>query len=225
MYKILIVEDDGVIAGVVREHLSRWGYDVRCVEDFSKVLEDFIKYEPQLVLMDVALPFYNGYYWCAEIRKLSRVPVIFISSAGDNMNIVMAVNMGGDDFVPKPFDLEVLRAKIQAILRRTYAYNGQAAWLECRGVLLNTMDGSIMYQGNKTELTRNEFRIMQLLFENIGRTVSREMIMKRLWDDDCFIDDNTLTVNMNRLRRKLEEASITDLIRTKKGMGYLIDGE
>ena len=225
MYKILIVEDDGVIAGVVREYLSRWGYEVRCVEDFSKVLEDFIRYEPQLVLLDVALPFYNGYYWCAEIRKLSRTPVIFISSAGDNMNIVMAVNMGGDDFVPKPFDLEVLRAKIQAVLRRTYAYNEQASYLECRGVLLNTLDGSIMYKGIKTELTRNEFRIMQLLFENIGKTVSRELIMKRLWDDDCFIDDNTLTVNMNRLRRKLEDASITGLIHTKKGMGYLIEAE
>lgn len=225
MYKILIVEDDGVIAGVVREYLSRWGYEVRCVEDFSKVLEDFIKYEPQLVLMDVALPFYNGYYWCAEIRKLSSVPMIFISSAGDNMNIVMAVNMGGDDFVPKPFDLEVLRAKIQAILRRTYAYNEQAAYLEYKGVLFNTLDGSITYRDKKVELTRNELRIMQLLFENIGKTVSRELIMKRLWDADCFIDDNTLTVNMNRLRRKLEEASITDLIHTKKGMGYLLGGE
>lgn len=225
MYKILIVEDDGVISGVVREYLSRWGYEVRCVEDFSKVLEDFIKYEPQLVLMDVALPFYNGYYWCAEIRKLSSVPVVFISSAGDNMNIVMAVNMGGDDFVPKPFDLEVLRAKIQAILRRTYAYNEQAAYLEYKGVLFNTLDGSITYQDKKVELTRNELRIMQLLFENIGKTVTRELIMKRLWDADCFIDDNTLTVNMNRLRRKLEEVSITDLIHTKKGMGYLLGGE
>ncbi len=225
MYKILIVEDDGIISGVVRNYLSRWGYEARCVEDFSKVLEDFIKYEPQLVLMDISLPFYNGYYWCAEIRKLSSAPVIFISSAGDNMNIVMAVNMGGDDFVPKPFDLEVLRAKIQAILRRTYEYNEQTAWLEYRGVLLNTLDGSITYQDKKVELTRNEFRIIQLLFENIGKTVSRESIMKRLWDNDCFIDDNTLTVNMNRLRRKLEEASITDLIRTKKGMGYLIGGE
>lgn len=225
MYKIFIVEDDGVIAGVVREYLSRWGYEVRCVEDFSKVLEDFIKYEPQLVLMDVALPFYNGYHWCAEIRKLSRAPIIFISSAGDNMNIVMAVNMGGDDFVPKPFDLEVLRAKIQAVLRRTYAYNEQTAWLEYNGVMFNTLDGSITCHDKKIELTRNEFRIMQLLFENIGKAVSRELIMKRLWDDDCFIDDNTLTVNMNRLRKKLEEASITDLIRTKKGMGYMIGGE
>lgn len=225
MYKILIVEDDGVIAGVVREYLSRWGYEVRCVEDFGKVLEDFVRYEPQLVLMDISLPFYNGYHWCAEIRKLSRVPVIFISSAGDNMNIVMAVNMGGDDFVPKPFDLEVLRAKIQAVLRRAYAYSEQASYLEYKDVLFNALDGTVTYRGAKLDLTKNEIRIMQLLFENLGKTVSRELIMKRLWDDDCFIDDNTLTVNVNRLRKKLEEASITDLIRTKKGLGYIIGGE
>ncbi len=225
MYKILIIEDDGVIAKVVKEYLNRWGYDVRCTDDFSNVLEDFIKFEPQLVLMDISLPFYNGYYWCAEIRKLSRIPVIFISSASDNMNIVMAVNMGGDDFVPKPFDLEVLRAKVQALLRRTYAYSDQTTWLEHNGVLFNTLDGSITYRGKKIELTKNELKIMQLLFENIGKTVSRELIMKRLWDDDCFVDDNTLTVNMNRLRKKLEEASIIDLIHTKKGMGYLIGGE
>jgi two-component system response regulator protein BraR/BceR len=224
MYKILIIEDDSVIAGVMTEYLARWGYEVRRTQDFEKVLEDFIRFEPQLILMDVVLPYYNGYYWCAEIRKLSRVPVIFISSHGDNMNIVMAVNMGGDDFVPKPFDLEVLRAKVQAVLRRTYAYNEQSVYMEHKGVLLNTLDGSILYQGKKLELTRNEFKIMQLLFENIGKTVSREQMMKRLWDDDCFIDDNTLTVNMNRLRKKLEEASITDLIRTKKGMGYYIEG-
>lgn len=225
MYKIMIVEDDSIIAKVMREYLGRWGYDVRCTEDFSNVLEDFLRFEPQLVLMDISLPFYNGYYWCTEIRKLSRTPVIFISSAGDNMNIVMAVNMGGDDFVPKPFDLEVLHAKIQALLRRTYAYNEQTHWLEHKGIMFNTLDGSIMYQGQKTELTKNEFKIMQLLFENIGKTVSRELIMKRLWDNDCFVDDNTLTVNMNRLRRKLEEASITDFIQTKKGLGYLIGGE
>lgn len=225
MYKILIVEDDDVIANVVREYLNRWGFEVRCTQDFSNVSDDFIKFEPHLVLLDISLPFYNGYYWCAEIRRLSRTPVIFISSASDNMNIVMAVNMGGDDFIPKPFDLEVLRAKIQALLRRTYSYNEQTAWLEHRGVLFNTLDGTIMYRDQKIELTRNEFRIMQVLFENIGRTVSREQLMKRLWDDDCFVDDNTLTVNMNRLRKKLEEASISGLIHTRKGMGYMIGGE
>jgi len=222
MYKILIVEDDEVIAKVVKEYLTRWGYEVKCTEDFSSVLDDFIKFEPHLVLMDITLPFYNGYHWCAEIRRLSSTPVIFISSAADNMNIVMAVNMGGDDFIAKPFDLEVLRAKIQALLRRTYAYNEQNTWLEYKGVFFNTLDGTIMYHDKKVELTKNEFKIMLLLFENIGRIVTRELIMKKLWDDDCFVDDNTLTVNMNRLRKKLEEASITDLIHTKKGMGYFI---
>ncbi len=225
MYKILIVEDDDVIAKVVSEHLDRWGFEVHCTQDFSNVLGDFVKFEPHLVLMDISLPFYNGYYWCAEIRKLSSTPVIFISSVSDNMNIVMAVNMGGDDFIPKPFDLEVLRVKIQALLRRTYSYNEQSVWLEHKGILFNTLDGTIMYQDQKIELTRNEFKIMHVLFENIGRTVSREQIMKRLWDDDCFVDDNTLTVNMNRLRKKLEEASITGLIQTRKGIGYMIGGD
>lgn len=221
MYKILIVEDDGVIAAEIEKFLKRWGYDVLRVHDFGNVLNEYERYEPQLVLMDISLPFYNGYYWCAEIRKISKVPIIFISSAGDNMNIVMAVNMGGDDFVAKPFELDVLAAKIQAILRRSYAYNEQVAYQEHKGVLFNSMDGTLVYQDKKIELTKNEFKIIQLLFENIGKTVSREQIMKRLWDNDCFVDDNTLTVNMNRLRKKLEEASIKDFIHTKKGIGYL----
>ena len=225
MYKILLVEDDDVIANVIREYLGRWGYEVHCVEDFNDVIGCFARIEPQLVLMDISLPFYNGYHWCREIRKLSSTPVMFISSASDNMNIIMAVNMGGDDYMQKPFDLEVLRAKIEALLRRTYAYNEQTAWLEHKGVMFNTLEGTITYQGKKIELTKNELNILQLLFENIGRTVSRESIMKRLWDDECFIDDNTLTVNINRLRRKLEEASIRDFIHTKKGLGYLIEGE
>mgnify|MGYP003762526635 FL=1 len=225
MYRILLVEDDDVIANVIRKYLSRWGYDVHCVDDFNDVLGCFTRISPHLVLMDISLPFYNGYHWCREIRRLSRTPVMFISSASDNMNIIMAVNMGADDYIVKPFDLEVLRAKIEALLRRTYAYNEQSEWLEHRGVMFNTLDGTIMYQGKKIELTRNEFKIMLLLFENIGKTVSRETIMKRLWDDDCFVDDNTLTVNMNRLRKKLEEASIRDFIRTKKGLGYLIENE
>ena len=222
MYKIFIVEDDGVIASEIEKHLKRWGYDVQCAEDFHNVSAEYEKYQPQLVLMDISLPFYNGYYWCAEIRKLSKVPIIFISSASDNMNIVMAVNMGGDDFVTKPFDLEVLAAKIQAVLRRSYAYNEQISYQEHNGVFFNALDGSLIYGNQKIELTKNEFKIIQLLYENIGRTVSREMIMKRLWDNECFVDDNTLTVNMNRLRRKLEEASIIDFIKTKKGLGYLI---
>lgn len=224
MYKILIVEDDGIIATEVGKHLNRWGYDVCRAQDFHQIIETFRQYEPQLVLMDISLPFYNGYYWCTEIRKISKVPIIFISSVSDNMNIVMAVNMGGDDFIAKPFDLDVLGAKIQALLRRSYAYNEQAVYQEHKGVLLNTLDGTLVYKDQKIELTKNEFKIMQLLYENIGSIVSRQQIMKRLWDQDCFVDDNTLTVNMTRLRKKLEEASIEDFIHTKKGLGYLIGG-
>ncbi len=220
MYKILIVEDDNTISGQIGKYLARWGYETACVEDFENILSQFMAFDPQLVLLDIGLPFYNGYYWCGEIRKISQVPVVFVSSASDNMNIVMAVNMGGDDFIVKPFDFEVLLAKVQAILRRTYSFQNQSAVMEHRNVILNLADMSLLYQGNRLELSKNEFRILQILYENAGKTVSRENIMKRLWDNECFVDDNTLTVNMNRLRRKLEEAGIEDFILTKKGVGY-----
>lgn len=220
MYKILIVEDDSVIAEEVKKFLLKWDYEVECVTDFHNVIGHYTRYAPQLVLMDIGLPFYNGYYWCSEIRRVSQVPIIFISSASDNMNVVMAVNMGGDDFLVKPFDLEVLAAKVQAILRRTYSFQRQTCIMEYEGMILNISDMTFMYREEKQELTGNEFKIMQLLFENIGSIVSRENIMKRLWDSDCFVDDNTLTVNMNRLRKRLESMGICDLIQTKKGVGY-----
>lgn len=220
MYRILIVEDDAVIAEQVSRHLTKWGYETAGVTDFNNVLAFVTEFEPQLVLMDIGLPFYNGYYWCAEIRKISQVPIIFLSSASDNMNIIMAVNMGGDDFVAKPFDMEVLSAKIQAVLRRTYSFCEQTAVLEYKGVILNMTDMSLLYEGKKLELSKNEFRILQVLFENAGNPVTREVIMRRLWDDECFVDDNTLTVNVNRLRKALEGAGLTDFIMTKKGVGY-----
>lgn len=220
MYRILIIEDDNTISGQIGKHLSRWGYEAVGVEDFGNILPQFISFAPQLVLLDIGLPFYNGYYWCSEIRKISQVPVVFLSSASDNMNIVMAMNMGGDDFIVKPFDLEVLLAKVQAILRRTYSFQKQSAVMEHGNVILNLADMSLLHQGEKMELSRNEFRILQILYEHAGNTVSRESIMKRLWDHECFVDDNTLTVNMNRLRKKLEEAGIHDFIMTKKGVGY-----
>lgn len=222
MYKILIVEDDNTIAGEIGRYLTKWGYEVKAATDFNDIMGLFGKFDPQLVLMDIGLPFYNGYYWCGEIRKVSQVPIIFISSASDNMNVVMAVNMGGDDFVIKPFDLEVLAAKVQAVLRRTYAFTGQTAVMEYKGILLNMTDMSLNFHGEKIELSKNEFRIMQILFENTGATVSRESIMKKLWDDECFVDDNTLTVNINRLRKKLENEGIRELIVTKKGIGYCL---
>ncbi|MDE7132045.1 MAG: response regulator transcription factor [Lachnospiraceae bacterium] len=220
MYKILIVEDDNTISEQIGKYLNRWGYETACAEDFENILQQFISFDPQLVLLDIGLPFYNGYYWCSEIRKISQVPVVFISSASDNMNIVMAMNMGGDDFIMKPFDLEVLLAKVQAILRRTYSFQKQSSVMEYGNVILNLTDMSLLYQGTRVELSKNEFRILQILYEHAGNTVSRETIMKRLWDNECFVDDNTLTVNMNRLRKKLEETGIHDFILTKKGVGY-----
>ena len=220
MYRILIVEDDPVIAKQVGGYLTKWGYEVKRVLDFSDVLSDVAGFEPHLVLMDIGLPFYNGYYWCGEIRKVSKVPILFLSSASDNMNIIMAVNMGGGDFVAKPFDLEVLAAKIQAVLRRAYSFQEASSLLEHGGVLLNMTDMSFLYKGEKYDLSKNEFRILQILFEHAGNTVSREEIMRRLWDDECFVDDNTLTVNVNRLRKVLEGAGLQDFIVTKKGVGY-----
>ena len=231
MYRILVVEDDAVIAEQIRKYLEKWGYEVETVRDFADVIGQFAAYEPQLVLLDIGLPFYNGYYWCGEIRKISQVPIIFISSASDNMNVVMAVNMGGDDFVTKPFDLEILQAKVQALLRRSYAFTAPGTVLEYRGVLLNMTDMSLSYHKKKEEdtnfridLTKNEFRILQTLFEAAGGVVGRDMLMKRLWDNECFVDDNTLTVNMNRLRKRLAEIGLSHLIQTKKGVGYLLEG-
>lgn len=221
-YRIFLVEDDAVIAGEVSSYLTRWGYDVACVQDFREVLTEFAVYRPHLVLLDIGLPFYNGHYWCGQIRQISQVPIIFVSSASDNMNIVMAVNMGGDDFVTKPFELEVLSAKVQALLRRTYTFRNRTDICEYNGLILDLSDASLLVNGEKLELTRNEFRIMQILLENGGKPVSREMIMKRLWDNACFVDDNTLTVNMTRLRRKMESVSASQCIQTRKGLGYMI---
>ena len=222
MYRIFIVEDDAVIASAVEGHLRSWGWDARCAGDFWNILAEFAAFDPQLVLMDISLPSYNGYHWCGQIRQVSRVPVIFISSAADNLNIVMAVNMGGDDFIAKPFDLDVLTAKIQAMLRRTYDFAGQSRLLEHRGAVLNVDDGTLNAGNGRIDLTRNEHRILQVLLQNKGRIVSRDTLMLRLWESDSYVDDNTLTVNMTRLRKKLEENGLTDFITTKKGSGYLI---
>jgi len=223
MYKIMIAEDDAVIASALKNHLSKWGFEVMCVCDFKDVTGQFKEFVPELVLLDIMLPFNNGFYWCSEIRRISSVPVIFISSASDNMNIVMAMNMGADDFIAKPFDLTVVTAKIQALLRRSYAYHGQMNVMEHSGLVLNLGDATLSFEEQRLELTKNEFRIMQELMENAGRTVSRERIMERLWESDSFIDDNTLTVNMTRLRKKLDDIGLFGLIKTKKGMGYTIE--
>ncbi len=222
MYRILIVEDDMGIASAMKKQIEMWDLEAHCVENFRNVLEEFTEFNPQLILLDISLPFYNGYYWCTEIRRFSKVPIIFISSASDNMNIVMAMNMGGDDFIAKPFDLNVLTAKIQAILRRTYDFGGQMTILQHRGAILNTSDASLTYNGERMELTKNDYRILRTLMENKGKVVSRDTLMERLWETDSFVDENALTVNIARLRKKLEQIGLTDFIVTKKGMGYFI---
>lgn len=223
MYKILIVEDDLSMAQAIQKEMIMWGNKAEYIQNFQDILHVFMDYDPHLVLMDITLPFYNGYHWCSEIRKISNVPVIFISSASDNMNIIMAMNMGGDDFVAKPFDLRVLTAKIQAVLRRTYDMSGKIPVLEHRGAVLNLYDASLTYEGEKINLTKNEFRILQTLLENKGRLVSRDTLMMRLWETDNYIEENTLTVNIARLRKKLDQFGLHDFIRTKVGEGYIID--
>lgn len=222
MHRIFIVEDDAVIAEAIKQHIGAWGIKAQCAVNFENVLAEFVEFDPQLVLMDISLPFFNGFHWCTEIRRVSKVPIIFISSASDNMNIVMAVNMGGDDFIAKPFDLNVLTAKVQALLRRAYDFTAPSKLLESGGAVLNISDATLVYTDQKTELTKNEFRILQLLIENKGRIVARDEIMTRLWESDSFVDENTLAVNITRLRRKLEAIGLNDFITTRKGVGYIV---
>lgn len=223
MYKILIVEDDMVIAKSMKNILYEWNYETEFIVDFKDVIAQFVQFDPHLVLLDISLPFFNGYHWCSEIRKISNVPIIFISSMSENMNVIMAVNMGGDDFIAKPFDLNILVAKVQALLRRTYSFGGKMDVIEHKGVVLNLSSAILEYKNNKIELTKNEFKILQILFENIGKTISRDDIMTRLWESDSYIDDNTLTVNVTRLRKRLADAGICDFVKTKKGIGYMVE--
>ena len=223
MYRIYIIEDDNIIAGKIKEHMTSWGFEARCASDFRNIMGEFAEYEPHMVLLDISLPFFNGYHWCEEIRRVSKVPVIFLSSAADNMNIIMAMSMGGDDFIAKPFDMNVLVAKVQAVLRRTYDFGGQTQVIEHRGALLNMSDASLVYNGEPVELTRNDYKILLTLMENRGSIVSRETLMEKLWETDCFVDENTLTVNIARLRKKLDSAGLTGFITTKKGIGYIVE--
>ena len=216
------MEDDETIARLIKKHLEKWEYEVSTVQDFGNVLGEFAVCDPQLVLLDIRLPFYNGHYWCTQIRQVLKVPIIFLSSVSDNMNIVMAMNMGADDFIPKPFDLEVLTAKVQALLRRSYDFAGSSSMLEHKGMLLNLSDATILYQEQKVELTKNELKILQTLIENKTQVVTRETLMTRLWESDMYVDENTLSVNVNRLRKKLTSIGLEDSILTKKGIGYQI---
>lgn len=224
MYRLYIVEDDRGIAEAIKTQAEMWDLEVLCAENFRNIMAEFAAFEPHIILLDISLPFFNGYHWCGEIRKVSKVPIIFISSAADNLNMIMAMNMGADDFIAKPFDLSVLMAKIQAILRRTYDFAASVPILEHRGALLSTGDSTITYKDEKIPLSKNEFRILLVLMENKGRVVSREKLIEQLWKTDSFIDENTLSVNVNRLRKRLDGVGLTNFITTKFGVGYLIEG-
>ena len=223
MYKILIVEDDPTICEVLLRQLTKWGYLIKPVQDFHAVMDTFEDYQPHLVLLDITLPFFNGYYWCEQIRKVSQTPIIFISSANDDMNLVMAINLGADDFIPKPFHLDVVTAKIQAILRRTYSFGTDVNVIQFGDVILKLGEAKLLYGSSMIELTKNEAKIIQILMEAKGAIVNREDIIKRLWDDESFIDDNTLTVNIARIRKKLAEIGLSAFISTKKGIGYFAE--
>ncbi len=223
MYRLLIIEDDKGIAEAIKTQAEMWDLQVRYVENFRSIMIEFAEYDPHIILLDISLPFFNGYHWCSEIRKVSKVPIIFISSASDNMNMIMAMNMGADDFIAKPFDQSVLMAKLQAMLRRTYDFSTSVPVLEHRGALLNTGDNTLTYRGEKISLSKNEFRILLILMENKGKVVSREKLMEQLWETDSFVDENTLSVNVNRLRKRLDATGLEDFITTKFGVGYLIE--
>ena len=223
LYRVMIVEDDVGIAEGIDKQAKSWGLETHIVKDFQNVISEFGEFDPHLILLDITLPFYNGFHWCSEIRRISKVPIIFISSASDNMNIVMAMNMGADDFIAKPFDANVLMAKIQAMLRRSYDFSASAPLIEHRKAILDTGDQSLDYEGKKISLTKNEYRILFCLMQNKGKVVSREKLIECLWESDTFIDDNTLTVNINRLRKKLEKEGLEKFITTKVGVGYIVE--
>ena len=223
MYRLLLVEDDKGIAQAIKTQAEMWGITVYIAADFRDIMAEFAKVEPHIVLIDIALPFFNGYHWCSEIRRVSKVPIIFISSASDNMNMIMAMNMGADDFIAKPFDQSLLMAKLMAMLRRTYDFAASVPVLEHRGALLHTGEQSLVYKEEKISLSKNEYRILYVLMENKGKVVSREKLMEQLWETDSFVDENTLSVNVNRLRKRLEAAGLNDFIKTKFGVGYLIE--
>lgn len=222
-YKLFIVEDDFVLAEEMKKALDKWGFEARVVEDFNNILKNFLEQAPHAVLMDINIPSFDGFYWCKKIREVSSVPIIFVSSRESNMDVIMAINNGGDDYIQKPFDISVLVAKLQAIMRRTYEYGrGEESVLQCQGLLLNLNDATMQANDQIIELTKNEFKILKLLIQNRGKVVSRQLLMKKLWDDDVYVNENTLTVNVNRLRTKLGELGFIDFISTKKGMGYMV---
>lgn len=220
MFKIMVVEDDMTISKLVRRNLEKWGYEVYIIEDFSKVVEEFTKFNPNLILMDVNLPFFNGFYWCEKIREISQVPIIFLSSNQEKMDMIMAMNMGADDYITKPFDMDLLITKIQTLLRRTYSFKETMDILQFKEIILDLRNSRLLFKDEIIDLSKNEFIILKVFFENINKYVSKDDLIRELWDSDSFIDDNTLAVNISRLRNKLRDYGMEDIISNKKGIGY-----
>jgi len=223
MFKIFVVEDDEKIADIIVQNLSKAGHSCISVKQFCDIMPEFIEYKPDLVLLDIILPFYDGYYWCGKIRLISKVPVIFISSKSEDMDIIIATNMGGDEYIIKPFSIDILQAKVSGLLRRTYSYdNSEMDIISHQGLIFNIGSGIASANGNSVELTKNESQILSLLLKNRDNVVSRDRIMRSLWKDASFIDDNTLTVNMTRLKKKLSSLGLESYIETKKNLGYMV---
>lgn len=218
----MVVEDDPSVSSALSSVLKSWGFDAIRVTNFENITEQFEKIRPDLILMDLNLPERNGFYWTSEIRKQSSVPIIFVSSADESMNVVTALNQGADDYITKPFDMTVLVTKIRALLRRTFDYTTRTDFLEHKGVHLDTNNNEVSFEGNAIELSKNEAKILKILMENKEKIVRREKLMDALWKTDCYIDENTLSVNINRLRRKLEGIHLYDYIQTRKGIGYMV---
>ena len=223
--KILIVEDDNDIAEILANELSIWGYDIVCVKDFNNVLDEFKAEKPELVLMDILLPYFNGFYWCQKIREISKVPLMFISSKSEDIDIVQAMQFGGDDYIVKPINIQIVRAKIVALLRRSYDFAEETDYLIFGKVKLLISAAKLEFMGEVAELTRTELMILETLFKDRGAVSKRDKIMDKCWQDENFIDDNTLAVNMTRLRKKLAEIGLDDFIQTKKGIGYFLNNK
>ncbi|PKF85669.1 DNA-binding response regulator [Bacillus sp. BA3] len=225
MYKILLVEDDSKIAGILVNYLKRYGYEVFEVKQLDQVFAEFQEMKPDLVLLDINLPYYDGFHWCRLIRTVSKIPIIFISARTDEMNQVMAIEYGGDDYLTKPFHLEVVLAKIKSVLRRVYGEYAEISSFhqqkkEIDGLTLYTEKAMIEYQDNQVTLTQNELKLLSCLLRQYDTIVSREDLLEALWNDDSFVDDNTLTVNVTRVRKKLEDIGVKHAITTSRGKGY-----
>lgn len=220
--KVFLIEDDASIFNQIQERFNQWSMEIVGPKNFQNVMDEFLSEQFQLVIIDIQLPAYDGFHWCREIRKVSKVPIIFLSSREHPMDMVMAMQLGADDFIQKPFYMDVLLAKVQALLRRTYDYTENNSDIKLwNGATVDFSKSMIYFGSHSIELTKNELYILRILLQNVDKTVSRDELIRKLWDDERFVNDNTLSVNVNRLRQKLEGIGLEEVILTKKGLGYM----